>query len=86
LETFEDALQDARVIHQSANGIVTSHKGFDENGKVTDPDRARESVQELGEHLRDFRQTLWEPFRELVKAIRELRIAFRPPLNDDGTD
>ncbi len=39
LDAFETALQDVHPIYESANEIVNSHQGFDENGKVTKPKR-----------------------------------------------
>ena len=82
LDAFEDAVQDARPIHQSAHGIVTSHKGFDENGKVTDLEQARETVRELGEHLRDFHAAMDGTGRDLQAAIKEFFRANRPPRAD----
>lgn len=82
LDVFEAALQDARPIHQSANGIVTSHKGFDENGKVTDPEQAKETIKELGQHLRDFRATMDGTGKALKDAIREFWKNNRPPRED----
>ncbi len=82
LDAFEAAIQDARPIHQSANGIVTSHKGFDENGKVTDPEQAKETIKELSQHLRDFRATMDGTGKALKDAIREFWKNNRPPRAD----
>ncbi len=79
LDAFEAALQDARPIHQSANGIVSSHKGFDENGKVTDAEQAKETIKELGQHLRDFRTTMDGTGMALKDAIKAFFKANRPP-------
>ncbi|MBM3151658.1 MAG: hypothetical protein FJZ96_05555 [Chloroflexi bacterium] len=78
LDAFEAAIQDARPIHQSANGIVNSHKGFDENGVVTDPEQALETVQELGEHLRDFRTAMDGTGAALKEAVKAFLKANRP--------
>jgi len=82
LDAFEDALRAARPIHQSANGIVNSHKGFDEAGTVTDPEQALETVKELGQHLREFRATMDGTGKALKDAIREFWQDNRPPRQD----
>jgi hypothetical protein len=82
LDAFETAVQDARPIHQSANGIVNSHKGFDENGKVIDAEQAKETIKELGQHLRDFRATMDGTGKALKDAIREFWKNNRPPRED----
>ncbi|MBU4225667.1 MAG: hypothetical protein KKC71_07585 [Chloroflexi bacterium] len=76
LNAFEDAIQQARPIHESASGIIASHPGFDASGKVTDPAQAVETVKELGAKLKEFRSTLGDPFkhlRDLLKALRDTR-------------
>src|SRR5687767_3790300 len=45
LDAFEDALKVAQPVYESAAGIVNSHQGFDEDGKVTDPEKAKETVR-----------------------------------------
>jgi hypothetical protein len=79
LDAFEAAVQDARPIHQSANGIVNSHKGFDANGQVTDAEQALETVKELGQHLRDFRTAMDGTGMALKDAIKAFFAANRPP-------
>ena len=74
LDAFKDSVQAARPIINSANGIVTSHKGFDANGKVTDRARAIETVRELGRHLKDARLAMGGTglvLREAIKTFRQ---------------
>lgn len=74
LDAFAAALKDSRPIYESANGIVNSHQGFDENGKVTDPEKAQETVQAMREKLREFKDAIdgtRQALREAVKAFRE---------------
>ena len=78
LDDFEKAFQDARPIHNSATGIVTSHKGFDNNGKVTDRVQALDTVKELGQHLRDFREAMDGTEKALFEAIKTFREAHKP--------
>ena len=78
LDAFEDALKDAHPIYESAKGIINSHQGFDVNGKVTDREKAIETVRELGEKLKEIRQIVGEPGKALREALKAFRDANRP--------
>src|SRR5215213_7404298 len=45
LDAFAAKAKEAQPIYESIKGIISSHQGFDENGKVTDPKKARETVK-----------------------------------------
>ena len=78
LDAFQDAVQDARPILNSANGIVNSHKGFDDSGKVTDRTQAIETVKELGQHLKDAHAAMNGTGKALHEALKAFREAHRP--------
>lgn len=78
LDAFEEALKNAHPIHESAKGIINSHRGFDADGKVTDREQAIETVKELGAKLREVRQIVGEPGKALREAIKAFRDAHRP--------
>ena len=78
LDAFSAAVQDARPLYQSANGIVQSHQGFDDSGQVTDRARAIETVRELGGKLREVKAAMGGTGQALREAIRALREANRP--------
>ena len=74
LDAFEAALKDAHPVYESAKGIVNSHQGFDENGKVTDPEKAKETVRAMGEKLKEIKDAMdgtGRALREALKAFRE---------------
>jgi len=74
LDAFEAALQDAHPIYESANGLVNSHQGFDANGKVTDPAKARETVDAMHEKFQEIKEAMngtGKALHEAVKAFRE---------------
>jgi hypothetical protein len=74
LDAFENAIKDARPIYESANGIVNSHQGFDADGKVTDPEKAKETVHQLGEKMKEIRDAMGgtgQALRESIRAFRE---------------
>src|SRR6266540_4679559 len=67
LDAFEAALKDAHPIYESANGIVNSHQGFDSNGKVTDPQKAQETVKAMREKFKEIKDAM----NGTGKALRE---------------
>jgi hypothetical protein len=74
LDAFETARKDARPIYESAKGIVTSHQGFDEDGTVTDREKAPETVQVMREKLKEIKDAMGgtrKALREAIKAFRE---------------
>lgn len=80
LDAFEAALKDAHPIYESAKGIVNSHQGFDENGKVTDAARAQETVNAMRAKFKEFKDAMGGTGRALHEAIRDFREANpRPP-------
>lgn len=80
LDAFEAAVQKARPIYESMNGIVNSHQGFDANGKVTDPAKAQETVQAMRakfQEIKDAMDGTGKALHEAIKAFREANP--RPP-------
>ena len=74
LDDFEAAVKDARPIYESANGIVNSHQGFDENGRVIDPEKAQETVQAMRwklQQIKDAMDGTRKALREAIRAFRE---------------
>lgn len=74
LDAFEASTKAAHPIYESANGIVNSHQGFDENGKVTDPEKAKETIKSMDEKLKEIRAAMdgtGQALREAIKAFRE---------------
>lgn len=79
LDHFATAVKDARPIINSMHGLVTSHQGFDENGKVIDQGKAVETVTSMSQHLKEARSAMNGTARALRAAIREFRLA-NPPV------
>lgn len=74
LDAFVEAAKDAKPIYESANGIINSHQGFDADGKVTDPEKAKETVKAMSEKLKEIRAAMdgtGQALREAIKAFRE---------------
>jgi len=75
LDAFEEAVKDAKPIYESAQGIVNSHAGFDANGKVTDPEKAKETIRAMGEKLKEIKDAMDGTGKALREAIQEFREA-----------
>jgi len=81
LDAFNDALQEAHPVYESAKGIINSHQGFDSNGKVTDHEKAIETLKSLGDKLKEVREIVGEPGKALRESIRAFRDTNRPTDN-----
>ena len=74
LDAFEAALKDTHPIYESAKGIVNSHQGFDNDGKVTDLEKAKETVKSMAEKLKEIKESMGgtgKALREALKAFLE---------------
>src|SRR6266496_2656670 len=74
LDAFEAQWKAAKPTYESIKGIVNSHQGFDSNGKVTDPEKAKATVKEMHEKFKEIRDTLngtGKALRQAIKAFRE---------------
>lgn len=74
LDAFADAVEEAKPIYASAQGIVDSHAGFDANGKVTDSAQAQETVRAMGEKLKEIKDAMGgtgKALRDAIHAFRE---------------
>ena len=74
LDAFETQWKAAKPVYESIKGIVNSHQGFDENGKVTDTEKAKSTVMEMRDKFKSIRDTLngtGKGLHEAIKAFRE---------------
>ncbi len=83
LDTFEEAVKDAHPIYESAKGIINSHQGFDANGNVTDPGKAKQTVRDMADKLKEIKQALGGTGKDLRDAMKAFREANRPPDEQD---
>jgi len=70
LDAFEAQWKEAKPIYESIKGIVNSHQGFDANGKVTDPEKAKETVKEMHAKFKEIRDTRMEQARHCAKRSK----------------
>ena len=74
LDAFKAAVKDAQPIYESVKGLINSHQGFDTNGKVTDPEKAAETVKAMHEKFKEIRDAMngtGKALHEAIKAFRE---------------
>jgi len=74
LDAFKAAARGAQPIYESVKGIINSHQGFDSNGKVTDAEKAKETVKAMHEKLKEIRDAMngtGKALHEAIKAFRE---------------
>ena len=74
LDAFTAAIKKAQPTYESIKGIVNSHQGFDANGKVTDPAKAKETVQAMHEKFQEIKTAMdgtGKALREAIRAFRE---------------
>ncbi len=79
LDAFEAALKETHPIYESAKGIVNSHQGFDENGKVTDVVKAQETVDAMRGKFEEIKDAMNGTGKALHEAIKAFREANPPP-------
>lgn len=83
LDAFKAAAKDAQPIYESIKGIINSHQGFDSNGQVTDPEKAKETVQAMHEKFKEIRDAMngtGKALHEAIKAFREANPRPQPTL------
>ena len=74
LDAFAAAVKDAHPVYESMNGIVNSHQGFDDTGKVTDPMKARATVKAMHGKIQEIKTILngtGKALREAIKVFRQ---------------
>ena len=88
LDAFKAAAKDAKPTYESLKGIVNSHQGFDNSGNVTDPEKAKETVQAMHEKFKQIRETLngtGKALRETIRAFRQANPRTQPtPTSTSG--
>ena len=77
LTSIKEQIATAQAAHDEAAAILASHAGFDDSGKVTDREQARQTVTDAGDALRDAQLALKQARLDLLKALHDWRKANR---------
>ena len=83
LDAYASALKAAKPKYEGLNGIVNSHQGFDTSGKVTDAEKAKATVKDFAEKMKDVRSSMGGTFKALREAMKAFREANKPPSTSD---
>jgi hypothetical protein len=67
------------MAHEEAAAIIDAHAGFNGGSKVTDQERAMETVKSAQAALRDARETLKDAAQDLRDAVKAWRGAHPRP-------
>ena len=81
LDAFAAAVKEANPIYESMKGIINSHQGFDDNGKVTDTEKAKETIQSMHEKFQEIKTVMngtGQALREAIRAFREANPRIKP--------
>ncbi len=75
LATFKSQIATAQASHATAAGVLSTHLGFDVNGKVTDTVQARQTLLDARQSLRDAHAVMRQAVYDLHRALRTWRQA-----------
>ena len=75
LDAFKAAAKNAQPTYESVKGLINSHQGFDSNGKVTDPEKAKETVKAMHGKFKEIRDAMNGTGKALHQAIKAFREA-----------
>ena len=78
LAAYQEAVKQAQPIYESCKGIIASHRGFDSDGKVTDPAQAIQTIGDLGSKLMEVHEAMNGTARDLVELMKSIRDAHKP--------
>ena len=69
LDVFQAQLRTAKVSHATADAVLDAHKGFDNNGNVTNPALAAQTVKDAAQSLSDAHRVLVQSSSDLLTAL-----------------
>lgn len=78
LDAYEAALKSAQPKYASIESIVTTHAGFDANGKVTDAEQAKSTVEQMRTKMQEVKSAMGGTFKALREALKAFREANKP--------
>jgi hypothetical protein len=84
LDVFKSRLVTIQAAHDKAGLSISTHNGFDENGKVVDAKIAAQTVKDASAALQEGRQARQGAGKTLREAIRAFIQANKPPRPANG--
>ncbi len=84
LASFKTSVATAQAAHDTAANLLSTHAGFDDKGKVTDREQAKQTLQSVREAMRQARDALVQGRQTLGEALRAWREAHPRPTPEDS--
>lgn len=78
LTAFSDAVERSRADYNEIKRLITTHAGFDTNGKVADATQAQTTVQEVRAKLQELKTSMNGTGKALRAAVQAFREANKP--------
>ena len=73
LDAFAAQWKKAKPVYEGMKGMVNSHQGFDSNGKVTDPGKAKQTLMAMHAKFQETKIILSGTGKALREAMRVYR-------------
>lgn len=80
LAAFRAAIERARAEWQAASDVLASHAGFGDDGKVTDAEQARATLDSAHGHMQQVHQIIHAANQALRAALVDYRKSHRAPV------
>ncbi len=87
LNAFSAAVGRSESIYNEVDVLITTHAGFDANGKVTDAAQAQTTLQAVRAKLQELRTSMdgtGKTLRAAIKAFREANKPVNKPVEKDS--
>lgn len=78
LNAFSDAVERSRATYNEIKTLITTHAGFDANGKVIDPVQARATIEAIRTNLQELKTSMDGTGKALRAAVQAFREANKP--------
>jgi hypothetical protein len=75
LADFNTRLGEIRLSYDQTGRLIKQHSGFDDQGKVTDAEKAKTTLEEIRKGNQEVRQSLTKTVKDLREAGKEYRQA-----------
>lgn len=78
LDNYAAALTAAKPTYDSIGSIVSSHAGFNADGKVIDAGQAKSTVEQMRAKMQEVKSAMGGAFKALREALKAFREANKP--------
>lgn len=84
LADFNTRMGETSLIYNQTDRLIKQHAGFDEPGKVTDPEKAGQTVREVHAGNQEVRKSLARNLKDVKDAMQQYRKANPRPIGTPG--